>query len=178
MRKNPQRPRKMKIFVCIIALGALRPVAPFSPSPGCEFLVQRSTVSRCPTMKPRLSGHAMHLIQHVHPHSACTPCAASLAGQVDQNQGVQDHAGDVLQQVRVVYQDEHLAVLSKPGGMLMHRSRDAPRESVFFLQTARDKLGKRVFLANRIDRGTSGTVELNAWDLPHSREHVGVCKRH
>jgi len=85
-----------------------------------------------------------------------------LAGQVDQNQGVQDHAGDVLQQVRVVYQDEHLAVLSKPGGMLMHRSRDAPRESVFFLQTARDKLGKRVFLANRIDRGTSGTVELNA----------------
>ena len=60
--------------------------------------------------------------------------------------------------LRVLFQDEYLAVVSKPGGMLMHRSRDARRDSVFFLQTVRDQLGKQVFFANRLDRGTSGLV--------------------
>ena len=60
--------------------------------------------------------------------------------------------------LRVLFQDEYLAVVSKPGGMLMHRSRDARRDSVFFLQTVRDQLGKQVFFANRLDRGTSGMV--------------------
>jgi len=46
--------------------------------------------------------------------------------------------------LRVVYQDDHLAVLSKPGGMLMHRTKESSRETVFFLQLARDQLGKQV----------------------------------
>jgi hypothetical protein len=45
--------------------------------------------------------------------------------------------------------------------MLMHRTRDSRRETVFFLQTVRNQLGKHVFFANRIDRGTSGMVVMS-----------------
>ena len=78
--------------------------------------------------------------------------------------GASDGDGDVIfdspsiPPLRLLYEDEHLAVLSKPGGMLMHRTKESRREKIFFLQRARDQLGKQIYLANRIDRGTSGMV--------------------
>lgn len=62
--------------------------------------------------------------------------------------------------IELVYQDEHLVVVNKPAGMLVHRSRVADGEKVFLLQTLRDQLGQHVFPVHRLDRPTSGLMAL------------------
>lgn len=60
--------------------------------------------------------------------------------------------------LEIIYQDEHLVVVNKPAGMLVHRSWLDSRETVFVMQTLRDQIGKFVFPVHRLDRPTSGVL--------------------
>ena len=61
-----------------------------------------------------------------------------------------------MQDVELIYCDEHLAMVAKPSGMAVHRGWD--REGPFALQLARDQVGRRVFPIHRLDRPTSGVL--------------------
>lgn len=58
----------------------------------------------------------------------------------------------------IIYQDEHLVVIDKPSGLLVHRSRLASDAKVFAMQLLRDQLGQHVFPLHRLDRPTSGLL--------------------
>lgn len=60
--------------------------------------------------------------------------------------------------LRILYQDEHLVVVHKPSGLLVHRSALASGETQFLLQQLRDQLGQRVYPVHRLDRPTSGAI--------------------
>lgn len=60
--------------------------------------------------------------------------------------------------VEVLWRDEYGAVVCKPSGMLSHNSTFAGPREYALLQAARDTLGARVWLVNRLDRGTSGCI--------------------
>lgn len=60
--------------------------------------------------------------------------------------------------IELLYQDEHLAAIHKPSGMLVHRSPIAPEPGPVALQATRDLLGQRVYPVHRLDRGTSGLL--------------------
>lgn len=57
-----------------------------------------------------------------------------------------------------IYQDEHLVAIDKPPGLLVHRTQLAAREGEAALQLLRDQLGRPVWPAHRLDRGTSGVL--------------------
>ena len=58
----------------------------------------------------------------------------------------------------IVFQDEHLVVIDKPPGLLVHRSEIDRGETRFAVQLLRDQLGRRVSPVHRLDRGTSGLL--------------------
>ncbi len=60
--------------------------------------------------------------------------------------------------LELLYQDEHLAVVNKPPGWLVHRTPLDKGQSCFVLQTLRDQLGRRVWPVHRLDKGTSGVL--------------------
>lgn len=60
--------------------------------------------------------------------------------------------------VEVLWRDAHAAVVHKPSGMLSHNSAFAGPAEYALLQAARDALGQKIWLVNRLDRGTSGCV--------------------
>jgi 23S rRNA-/tRNA-specific pseudouridylate synthase len=51
--------------------------------------------------------------------------------------------------IKIIYEDSHILVVSKPGGMLVHRSKEATRDTIFLLQTLRDQLGGRQVIRDR-----------------------------
>ena len=58
----------------------------------------------------------------------------------------------------IVYQDNDLAVINKPSGLLVHRSRIASEAREFAMQMLRDQIGQHVYLVHRLDRPTSGLL--------------------
>ena len=58
----------------------------------------------------------------------------------------------------LIYEDEHLVAIDKPPGLLVHRTQLAAREEQAALQLLRDQLGRPVWPAHRLDRGTSGVL--------------------
>ena len=58
----------------------------------------------------------------------------------------------------ILYRDEHLIVIDKPPGLLVHRSEIDRHETRFAIQMLRDQIGQRVWAAHRLDRGTSGIL--------------------
>ena len=58
----------------------------------------------------------------------------------------------------ILYQDEFLAVVNKPSGLLVHRSPIDRHERRFAVQLLRNQLGRRVHPAHRLDKGTSGAL--------------------
>ena len=62
-----------------------------------------------------------------------------------------------MARVEVLLSDEHLAAVSKPSGLFVHRTNLAPDRDVL-LQRVRDHFGRRVNAVHRIDRATSGVV--------------------
>ncbi|QPF72997.1 pseudouridine synthase [Roseateles sp. DAIF2] len=60
--------------------------------------------------------------------------------------------------LKVLYADEHLVAIDKPAGLLVHRSQLDAQEEVFALQLLRDQLGRPVWPAHRLDKGTSGLL--------------------
>lgn len=58
----------------------------------------------------------------------------------------------------ILFQDEHIVVVDKPAGLLVHRSRIDIRAREFALQMLRDQINHPVFPVHRIDRPTSGAL--------------------
>lgn len=58
----------------------------------------------------------------------------------------------------VLYQDEYLVAVEKPGGMLVHRSFLDKEQSRYALQAVRDQIGQRVYPVHRLDRPTCGIL--------------------
>lgn len=60
--------------------------------------------------------------------------------------------------LEILYRDEHLIAVDKPSGLLVHRSEIDRHETRFAIQILRDQIGKWVWAAHRLDRGTSGIL--------------------
>lgn len=88
----------------------------------------------------------------------------------------------------VRYADDHLAVVDKPAGLMVHDSALARGEDDFAADRLRAQFGRPVFLAHRLDRATSGCLLL-AFDrdtasalgralMAHAirRDYLAVCR--
>ena len=58
----------------------------------------------------------------------------------------------------ILYQDDSLVVIDKPSGWLVHRSEIDRHETRIVVQALRNQLGRHVFPAHRLDKGTSGCL--------------------
>lgn len=58
----------------------------------------------------------------------------------------------------ILFQDEHIVVIDKPSGLLVHRTALARGETEFAMQMLRDQIGQHVFPIHRLDRPTSGLL--------------------
>lgn len=58
----------------------------------------------------------------------------------------------------IIYRDEHLVVINKPSGLLVHRSEIDRHETRFAMQLIRDQLGQQVFPVHRLDKPTAGVL--------------------
>jgi tRNA pseudouridine65 synthase len=63
----------------------------------------------------------------------------------------------VKRHIDIVYQDEYIAVVNKPAGLLVHRIAIS-NDREFLLQYVRDQLKRTVHPVHRLDRPTSGLV--------------------
>lgn len=81
-----------------------------------------------------------------------------------------------IETLPILYQDEMLVAVHKPPGLLVHRSDIDRRETRFALQLVRDQLGRRVYPAHRLDKGTSGIL-LFAFDAQANRHLAGQFER-
>jgi tRNA pseudouridine65 synthase len=62
------------------------------------------------------------------------------------------------EELPILYRDEHIVVIDKPPGLLVHRSEIDRHETRFAIQILRDQIGQKVWPAHRLDRGTSGVL--------------------
>jgi tRNA pseudouridine65 synthase len=60
--------------------------------------------------------------------------------------------------LEVLYRDDDVVAVHKPPGLMVHRSDLDRRETRFAVQLLRAQLGRDVFPAHRLDRGTSGVL--------------------
>lgn len=60
--------------------------------------------------------------------------------------------------LEILYQDEYIAAINKPHGLLVHQSSIARDAEEFALQLLRDQIGQNVWPAHRLDRKTSGVL--------------------
>ena len=60
--------------------------------------------------------------------------------------------------IRILHEDEHLVVVSKPPGMAVHRGDRSAEDEQFLLQTLHAQLDRYVYPVHRLDRPTSGLV--------------------
>ena len=58
----------------------------------------------------------------------------------------------------ILYRDDHLVAIHKPSNLLVHRTSLDAHERRFAVQLLRDQLGRRVYPAHRLDKGTSGIL--------------------
>lgn len=85
--------------------------------------------------------------------------------------------------LQVMWRDEHLVVVYKPPGWLVHRTGLDAHETRFVMQTLRDQLGQHVFPVHRLDKGTCGLLVMGlhsdaARALTRSFEQHLVDKRY
>lgn len=60
--------------------------------------------------------------------------------------------------MQILHLDDHLVVVNKPTGLLVHRSGVDRHATQFAMQTVRDLLGRRVYPVHRLDKPTSGAL--------------------
>ena len=60
--------------------------------------------------------------------------------------------------IEILYRDETAVAVHKPGGMLVHRTREAVDADEWLLQLVRREVGKRVYPVHRLDRAASGVI--------------------
>lgn len=64
----------------------------------------------------------------------------------------------VPDELPIVFQDEHLVIVNKPAGLLVHRSMIDRHETRFAMQMVRDQIGQHVFPVHRLDKPTAGIL--------------------
>lgn len=69
-------------------------------------------------------------------------------------------AAVVFEPLPLLYEDQWLAVVNKPAGLMVHDSKLARGEDDFLADRLREQLGKPIFLVHRLDRATSGCLLL------------------
>ncbi len=73
------------------------------------------------------------------------------------HQSATEHvAGSSLPEIQLLYADEHIALVNKPSGVIVHRGWS--NEVSPLLQRVAALLGRRVYPVHRLDRATSGVV--------------------
>lgn len=60
--------------------------------------------------------------------------------------------------LEILFQDEHLVIVNKPAGLLVHRSMIDRHERRFAMQLLRDQIGQHVFPVHRLDKPTAGIL--------------------
>lgn len=60
--------------------------------------------------------------------------------------------------LQVLFEDERIAVINKPAGLMVHDSKLARGETEFLADLLREQFGRPIFLIHRLDRGTSGCL--------------------
>jgi len=70
----------------------------------------------------------------------------------------QGNGSSPKEELPILYRDEHIVVVDKPSGLLVHRSEIDRHETRFAIQILRDQIGQWVWPAHRLDRGTSGVL--------------------
>ncbi|MCO7224548.1 pseudouridine synthase [Pleionea sp. CnH1-48] len=73
--------------------------------------------------------------------------------------------------IEVIYQDEHIIVVNKPSGLLVHRSEIDKRETRFLIQELREQIGQKVYTVHRLDKPTSGAMVFGLDET--SAQHLG-----
>lgn len=63
-----------------------------------------------------------------------------------------------MDSLQILFRCEHLVAISKPNGLLVHRSPIASDADVFAVQLLRDQIGQKVYPVHRLDRKTSGVL--------------------
>lgn len=63
----------------------------------------------------------------------------------------------VTPEIEIVHRDDSIVAVSKPGGLLCHRSAES-RDRVFLLQEVRRRLGAHLYPVHRLDRAASGIL--------------------
>lgn len=63
-----------------------------------------------------------------------------------------------MRSLPLLYQDEQLVVVSKPPGLLVHRSAIDRHATEFAMQIVRGQVGKWVYPVHRLDKATSGVL--------------------
>ncbi len=58
----------------------------------------------------------------------------------------------------IIYRDEYLVAINKPGNLLVHRSEIDRHETRFAVQLLRDQIGQTVYPIHRLDKPTSGVL--------------------
>jgi len=63
-----------------------------------------------------------------------------------------------MRSLPLLYRDEHLVIVNKPSGLLVHRSMIDRYETAYAMQILRDQLGQWVYPVHRLDKATSGAL--------------------
>ena len=63
-----------------------------------------------------------------------------------------------MEPLEILFKDTHFAIINKPHGLLVHRSKIAVNTDIYALQLLRDQLGLKVYPTHRLDRKTSGVL--------------------
>lgn len=64
----------------------------------------------------------------------------------------------MTEQLPIIYRDEYIVAINKPGGLLVHRSEIDRHETRFAVQLLRDQIGQMVYPIHRLDKPTSGVL--------------------
>lgn len=59
--------------------------------------------------------------------------------------------------LKIIYQDEYMVVVSKPSGLIVHRTRES-QDRVFLLQELAYQVDRYLYPVHRLDRSSSGIV--------------------
>ena len=60
--------------------------------------------------------------------------------------------------LEILYHDDDLVAVTKPGNLLVHRTPEAPRDRRYLLQTLARQIGRPVYPVHRLDRAASGAI--------------------
>jgi len=69
-----------------------------------------------------------------------------------------DHLAAYKMNLPILYQDDHLVIVNKPNGALVHRTSMAADAEEYVLQELRNLIGRKVNPVHRLDRKTSGVL--------------------